>query len=266
MAPHVSGGGARRALHFHGLGESTLETTISDVVDPAAKAGLIVGYRADYPVIELKLAGPPELVDRTATAVLERLGPWYVGEADDPLPARVGRLLLERGETVTTAESCTAGGIAALITEVSGSSAWFGRGYVTYANEAKVDEVGVLETTLLQHGAVSAQTVCQMAAGARRRSRATYAVAVSGIAGPSGGTPEKPVGTVHFGLATPRGTFHRHVHYRLGDRALVRAGTAYSALAMLLWVLEDRLGDHDVDGPWSDEQVWASGGIDREAR
>ena len=146
-------------------------------------------------------------------------------------------------------------------TEVSGSSSWFGRGYVTYANEAKMDEVGVTDSVLLQHGAVSAQTVCQMASGARSRARATYALAVSGIAGPTGGTAEKPVGTVHFGLATPEGTYHRHVHYRLADRGLVRAGTAYTALAMLLWFLEERLGDHQVTGPYADEDVFAESGV-----
>ncbi len=249
----------RTMLVFHGLGESALAATIADIVDAAEQGGQIVGFRAAYPVIELKLAGERAAVAETRAKVLERLGDWCVGEDDESLPARLGRQLVARGESVTTAESCTAGGIAALLTEVGGSSAWFERGYVTYANAAKVAEVGVLESTLAVHGAVSAQTVCQMAAGARRRADATYALAVSGIAGPGGGTPEKPVGTVHFALATNEGTFHRRVHYQRASRSKVRAGTAYTALAMLLAFLER--GPASMGHAWDDHEIWAPTGI-----
>lgn len=249
---------SRGILQFHGIGESMLETKIADLATQARSRGVRLGYRAEYPLIEVKLAGPMDAVSEGREQIAERLREFVVGEDDQPLPARLGALLLERGETLATAESCTAGGIAALITEVSGSSAWFGRGYVTYANEAKMEELGVLESVLLAHGAVSAQTVCQMAAGARKRARATHAVAVSGIAGPGGGTPDKPVGTVHFGIATPRGTYHRHVVFP-GDRSRVRIGTAYRALAFVLAVLEDRA--EVLGAPYDESAVWAAEGI-----
>lgn len=253
---------AMRRLYFHGIGESALETRISEVAARAVEGGVELGYRAAYPIIELKLRGPAELVAKSAEGVLSHARSWLVGEDDEDLPARVGRLLRERGETVTTAESCTAGGIAALITETAGSSSWFQRGYVTYANEAKVDELGVSPEVLLRWGAVSAQTVTQMAAGARRRARSTYAVAVSGIAGPGGGSAEKPVGLVHFGLAAPEGVYHRVIRYRLPDRHTIRVGTAWSALAMLLWRLEDRLEEHTLQGPFAEDDVWAELGIE----
>lgn len=251
----------RRSLHFHGIGESALATQIEAVAATAQRDEVSIGYRADYPIIELTLLGKADAVHRTAEGVLDTAGGWLVGEGDADLPTRLGRALLERGETICTAESCTAGGIAALITEIPGSSSWFQRGYVTYANDAKAEELGVSTDILLRYGAVSAQTVCQMASGARRRSRATYGIAVSGIAGPGGGTPDKPVGTVHFGLATPTGVYHRRVHFRLDSRRLVRQGTAYSALALTLWVIEDRLGEHTVAGPFSDAEVWSEQGV-----
>jgi nicotinamide-nucleotide amidase len=252
---------ARRRLFFHGIGESALATRLREVTAGLEDRGVSLAYRADYPLIELKVMGPPDATGEVADEIVEHARPWLVAEDDEPLPARLGRLLREAGTTITTAESCTAGGIAALITQVSGSSSWFQRGFVTYANEAKSEMLGVSEEILLRYGAVSAQTVCQMASGARREARSGYAVAVSGIAGPSGGTPDKPVGTVHFGLATPDGVWHRRVHYRLPDRQAIRDGTAYTALAMALWHLEDRMEAHSVTGPYTEDEVWSPGGI-----
>ncbi|WP_217125405.1 CinA family protein [Hydrogenophilus thiooxidans] len=152
------------------------------------------------------------------------------------LAARVGRLLGERGETLATAESCTGGLIAAAITSVAGSSAWFEAGFVTYANRAKTALLGVLPETLAAHGAVSEATACEMANGARTRAATTWAVAVSGIAGPSGGTAQKPVGTVCFAWAGPNGVTATTRHFR-GNRAAVRIQTVIWALATLLEML-----------------------------
>ncbi|XNM62769.1 nicotinamide-nucleotide amidase [Escherichia coli] len=121
------------------------------------------------------------------------------------LSEQVGQALKARGATVTTAESCTGGWVAKVITDIAGSSAWFERGFVTYSNEAKSQMIGVREVTLLQHGAVSEPVVVEMAIGALRAARADYAVSVSGIAGPDGGSAEKPVGTVWFGVASANG-------------------------------------------------------------
>ena len=119
------------------------------------------------------------------------------------LATQVGRALLRRQWTLTTAESCTGGWIAKVLTDVPGSSEWFERGVVTYSNQAKMDMLEVKEATLAAHGAVSAETVAEMARGGLARSQAQVAVAVSGVAGPDGGTPDKPVGTVWMAWAWP---------------------------------------------------------------
>jgi nicotinamide-nucleotide amidase len=151
------------------------------------------------------------------------------------LSERVGRQLRRARWSLTTAESCTAGWIAKAITDVPGSSQWFGTGYVTYSNAAKARELGVPRRTLERYGAVSAETVRAMARGALRRAGADIAVAVSGIAGPDGGLPGKPVGTVWFAIALRRGTPKRATlrkRFR-GDREAVRRKSVAQGLAML---------------------------------
>lgn len=121
------------------------------------------------------------------------------------LAEQLGRTLKAGGKTIATAESCTGGWVAQTITDVAGSSAWFDRGFVTYSNAAKVQMLGVSPQTLAQYGAVSAETATEMAAGALAHSDADVAVAVTGIAGPDGGTPDKPVGTVFIAWADKYG-------------------------------------------------------------
>lgn len=144
----------------------------------------------------------------------------------------LGKLLIARGLVLSTAESCTGGGIAAAITDIAGSSEWFSGAFVTYSNEWKMRQLGVLPTTLETYGAVSAQTVSQMLDGLLANGGADLGIAVSGIAGPGGGTPEKPVGTVFIGVA---GHGWQRVQRMLfaGDRAAVRAQTIETALAMM---------------------------------
>ncbi|MFU8802738.1 MAG: nicotinamide-nucleotide amidohydrolase family protein, partial [Bradymonadaceae bacterium] len=185
----------------------------------------------------------------------KKVGAWLVGRDDERLYARLGRRLLEAGATVSVAESCTAGSLGAALTEISGSSAWFERGYITYANEAKIEELGVMPGVLETFGAVSPETVCQMALGARKRARSTFALAISGIAGPGGGTPEKPVGTVHLAMATPQGVYHQELGLRRFNRSRIRQASVFAALALLLWHLDGKLRLHDVHGPLSDEDV-----------
>jgi nicotinamide-nucleotide amidase len=167
---------------------------------------------------------------------------------------RLGRLLRERGETVATAESCTAGGIAAALTEIGGSSAWFERGWVTYANEAKEELVGVSRRALEGHGAVSREVVCQMALGARERALASWGVAVSGVAGPGGGSEEKPVGTVYVGIAGEAGVWATRCEFGSRGRGMIRAGTVYMALSLLLWQIEGKL-EGRMQGPWEAAEV-----------
>lgn len=143
------------------------------------------------------------------------------------------------GLVVATAESCTGGMIAAAITDIAGSSAVFDRGFVTYSNEAKQDMLGVSKTTLDSFGAVSRQTAEEMVVGALSHSRANLAVSVTGIAGPGGGSAEKPVGLVHLALAGRAG-LKRHKMLRCGDigRDAVRVATLEAALDMLLEAAE----------------------------
>ncbi|MDF3007883.1 MAG: competence/damage-inducible protein CinA domain protein [Enterobacter kobei] len=145
------------------------------------------------------------------------------------LSERIGQALNARGATVTTAESCTGGWVAKVITDIAGSSAWFERGFVTYSNEAKSQMIGVKPATLEQHGAVSEPVVVEMAIGAIKAARADYAISISGIAGPDGGTATKPVGTVWFGFASATGEGITRCECFSGDRENVRRqATAYA--------------------------------------
>ncbi|MCC2632472.1 MAG: nicotinamide-nucleotide amidohydrolase family protein [Ramlibacter sp.] len=152
------------------------------------------------------------------------------------LCAQVARALLARGWKLATAESCTGGMIAAACTDLAGSSNWFERGFVTYSNEAKVDSLGVDAGLIAQHGAVSEVVARAMAFGAIRHSLAQASVAVTGVAGPSGGSAEKPVGTVWFGFQVDGRLTSERRHFD-GDRAAVRTATVQHALRRLLELL-----------------------------
>ncbi len=150
------------------------------------------------------------------------------------LAARLGAALRQAGLTVTSAESCTGGWIAKRLTDVAGSSAWFERGFVTYSNAAKCELLGVGAATVAAHGAVSREVVLEMAAGALARSRADLAVAVTGIAGPEGGTADKPVGTVWLAWARRDGEVQATRRRFSGDRENVRRAAVQAALEGLL--------------------------------
>jgi nicotinamide-nucleotide amidase len=154
-------------------------------------------------------------------------------DATTTLVEQLASALKSRGLMLATAESCTGGLIAGACTEVSGSSDWFERGFVTYSNAAKHGLLGVPALLIEQHGAVSEPVARAMASGALAHSPAQLAVAVTGVAGPTGGSPDKPVGTVWFGWATPEGVFTEHQRFD-GDRAAVRQATVRHALAGLL--------------------------------
>ena len=150
------------------------------------------------------------------------------------LAERAGRALEEKGLMLATAESCTGGWIAEAVTMVPGSSAWFDRGFVTYTNVAKSEMLGVRAETLEAHGAVSREVVNEMAEGALRASRAQVAVSVSGVAGPSGGSPQKPVGTVCFGWALQGAEPQTEMRHFPGDREAVRRQSVVHALEVLI--------------------------------
>ncbi|CAM2941617.1 nicotinamide-nucleotide amidase [Vibrio rarus] len=151
----------------------------------------------------------------------------------DNLSHRVGQLLKKQGYLMTTAESCTGGGVAQAITEIAGSSAWFDRSFVTYSNEAKMEMLGVEAQSLLRFGAVSEEVATEMALGAVQNSRAQLAVSITGIAGPGGGSEDKPVGTVCFALAVGGGIIQVQRCLFVGDRTQVRNQSVYHSLQLI---------------------------------
>lgn len=153
------------------------------------------------------------------------------------LAEQLGQLLLANNANVTTAESCTGGGIAQAITSVAGSSAWFTHGVVTYSNAAKTQLLGVPEPRLEQQGAVSQAVVESMALGALTLVQADYSIAVSGVAGPGGGSAEKPVGTVWIAWALPKNTLFSQQYLFSGDRNSVRNQTVETALSELVKII-----------------------------
>jgi len=155
------------------------------------------------------------------------------------LAVALGEAAKGRGLRIVAAESCTGGLVAGAITDVAGSSDWFERGFVTYSNEAKRELLGVAEATLAAHGAVSEAVAAEMATGALRASRGDVSVAITGVAGPSGGTQAKPVGMVCFGWAARGSPVRTETRHFPGDRAAVRRASVQRALAGLVELLAD---------------------------
>lgn len=153
------------------------------------------------------------------------------------LALETGQLLHRRGMRLVTAESCTGGWVGMVMTAVPGSSAWYDRGFITYSNDAKHAQLGVAMATIEQAGAVSIATVREMAAGALQHSVADIAVSISGIAGPGGGTPQKPVGTVCIGWVMRDGTVQASTHQFAGDREAIRARAVAVALQGVILLL-----------------------------
>ena len=156
------------------------------------------------------------------------------------LSAQVGEALKSHSLMLVTAESCTGGGVASSVTDIAGSSSWFDRGFVTYTNQAKMDMLGISPATLLRFGAVSEATVREMVEGALHHSQGHVALAVSGIAGPGGGTAEKPVGTVWFAWGLKDGVCVARLHYLEGDRVAIRKQAVRIALEGVLELIGNR--------------------------
>jgi nicotinamide-nucleotide amidase len=202
--------------------------------------GVRLGLRARFPEIQVKLYGSggdevdvAKALDQAAAWACERLGDLVFADNGEPMEAVLGRLLREQNATVAVAESCTGGLIAHWLTEVAGSSDYFLLAAVTYANETKTRVLGVAEDTLTRAGAVHPDTAREMAVGVRRLAGATYGIATSGIAGPTGGSAEKPVGTVCIGLATPGQAFGFRFHFNFGRRSMNKQMFAMKALDVL---------------------------------
>jgi len=216
-----------------GIGEGVVQERMRDLRIPP---GVRVGWRAAIAEVQVRVRAAPAVPDDVHTAYLgdvaAALGDRVFGVDSGPLEEVVGHRLRDRGETLATAESCTAGRLAAAITRVPGASEWFLEGAVVYANEAKVRTCGVPPAALAAHGAVSEPVARALAEGIRARAGSTWGLATTGIAGPTGGTPDKPVGTVHLALAGPRGTNHRRIHL-VGAREPVMDRAVGAALDLL---------------------------------
>ena len=223
----------RLRLQTFGLGESTAQALIDNDPEPWPQ-GVVLGFRAGMPQLEIKLTAEqngPEL--STARHTLERLlGDHIIGEDDTTLAAALQATLRAQGKKMVSAESCTGGLIASMMTAEPGSSAVFEAGFVTYANHIKHSVLGVDTATLERAGAVSEPVVRQMLAGALERSGADIGVAVSGIAGPDGGTPDKPVGTVWLAWGT-RENVHTLKTLIPTDRAMFQKLVAAAGLDLI---------------------------------
>ncbi|MEQ1852853.1 MAG: nicotinamide-nucleotide amidohydrolase family protein, partial [Chthoniobacteraceae bacterium] len=202
--------------------------------------GLEVGYCARPGEVDLRLIGTPEVLDRAAAIVGERLGKWIFTTDERELPEVVVENLTARGKTIATAESCTGGFIANQITGVPGASKVFLAGFVTYANEVKTSALGVDAALIREHGAVSEPVARQMAEGAVLKAGADFALSTTGIAGPDGGTAEKPVGTVFVALAERgRKTLVQRHHFPT-DRETFKHLVSQTAMDLLLRRLDGR--------------------------
>lgn len=222
-------------LKFTGIGESDfhqqLDAQLADIDD------LEFGYCAHIGELDLRLIGPDSALERARSLILDHYASHLISDDGSSLEATVVRLLTEQGKTLSTAESCTGGQISQRLTDVPGSSAAFTHGYVTYANEAKMEMLGVSGESLIQCGAVSETVAKEMSAGALEKSGADLAVAVTGIAGPAGGSEQKPVGTAWVSVAVKNGSVTASKVFHPRNRQDFRQAVSQAALEAIRRVL-----------------------------
>jgi nicotinamide-nucleotide amidase len=234
-----------RALWFAGIGESALAEKVQDLLDASdPTVAPLAGQGKVRLRITTRAATQEEAEERIAPVereILSRLGDYYFGEDDETLESAVGRLLKETAATLALAESCTGGLLAKRLTDMPGSSAYLKEGLVTYSNESKERLLGVPHEVLAEHGAVSEPVARAMAEGARKLAGTDYGLSVTGIAGPDGGTDEKPVGLVFVGLSDAGGTFAERLDLSAWARSrdAIRERSANRAFDLLRLRLEE---------------------------
>jgi nicotinamide-nucleotide amidase len=232
-----------------GISESALDELVAGVVD--ASEGRIA-FRAAFPQISVRVtvhdaaAVAPARLAAVAARLRERIGGYCYGEGDATMEAVVGELLTQRKQTLAVAESCSGGLIGHRLTNVPGSSAYVIGDIVAYNNKVKMSVLGVKKDTLKEHGAVSTEVASEMAAGVRQLTSASYGIGTTGVAGPDGGTPDKPVGTVCIALATPENTYAYQYKF-WGTREWVKILTSQVALD---WVRRAALGIDPMTSGW----------------
>ena len=237
-----------KTLHFAGIGESALAEKVQDFLDasdptvaPLAGQGRVRLRITTRAATEEEAHGKIRPVEEE---ILDRLGEYFFGEDEETLESSVGRLLAERGATVALAESCTGGLISKRLTDIVGSSAYFVEGFVTYSNASKERLLGVPKKMFAEHGAVSEPVARAMAEGARKTSGADYGLSVTGVAGPGGGTEEKPVGLVYVGVTDAEGAVAEKLDLTAWarSRSSIRERSANRALDLLRLRIEGRDG------------------------
>ena len=248
----------RLQAHFHtdtiinkniliqGIGESFL----SDLIEPwetALPHHIRLAYLPQAGMLKLRLTARgtdhtplQQQVDEAVAGLYKLAGQYIVGEDFETLPELLAHLMHNAGQTLASAESCTGGAIASKLTALAGASDYFLGGVVSYSNEVKEKALGVKHSTLTAHGAVSEETVREMVTGVRERMGSDYAVATTGIAGPDGGTPDKPVGTVWIGIATPKQVIAKRMHFT-GRREQVIERTCNEVYASLIRIVKEEL-------------------------
>jgi nicotinamide-nucleotide amidase len=227
-----------RTLRMAGIGESLLLERLGDL-DPLSRR-VSLAYLPHQGLLDVRMtsASQDEMEANADIAfaehyIRERVGDHIYATGRDTLARVIGDVLVNRAQWVTTAESCTGGLVASILTDTPGASRWLARGVITYSNDVKQELLGVKPETLEAHGAVAEETVREMAEGALRSSGANWAVSLSGIAGPDGGSEEKPVGTVWIGIASENNTVAKRIQVGSRSRELVKLRAAHYALFML---------------------------------
>jgi nicotinamide-nucleotide amidase len=235
----VSGGVLvrRRIIRVTGMGESAVDEAIAPIYKAYTNVQTSILFNKSEVEVHIAASSRNErevqsLLDRLSDKIADRLGLAVFTTTDESMEQVIARLLTEQKATVSVAESCTGGLIAQRLTDLPGSSVYFLEGAVTYSNEAKIRNLGVSRETLEKHGAVSSETAQEMAAGMKERAGSDYAISVTGIAGPDGGSEDKPVGTVWFGLADNDGVKTKMLLFP-GDRYLIRWRSSQAALDLL---------------------------------
>ncbi|MCP5467712.1 MAG: competence/damage-inducible protein A [Deltaproteobacteria bacterium] len=229
-----------KVLRCFGIPEGQMDHELRKKIQ--GRVGLLeteLGFRVRFPYIDIRLycsekdfTKAQDKLNSAAQIIREHLGNYIISENDEFLPKIIGDLLTQKKQTVSCAESCTGGLIANLITDIAGASTYFIEGVVTYSNQAKIDLLGVSPQILEKHGAVSEETALAMAMGIRKIAKTDFAIATTGIAGPDGGTTEKPVGTVYIAFADQQKEWVKKFHFPFGrDRfKQVVAATALDRL------------------------------------
>lgn len=231
---------AFKEFHVFGRGESELALIVEGLELPK---DVKVTWRPNFPVLTVELSvnpGSEALLDKAYADILDQIAPWTYLSSQQSAAAPLADILLENGWTLATAESCTGGRIASKLTDIPGAAGWFKRGYVTYSNDAKRTDLGVPANALKEHGAVSRQVAEAMAQGTRSIAQTTIAVSVTGIAGPTGGSEEKPVGRVFICAATQNQTVTLEVQAPKTTRKGFKKYVTEFAMLITLRTLQNR--------------------------